>query len=375
MKSVMIILIDLVNYSEKNDVEQELFAKHLRKGIKKSIKDAKIQNPIIIPTGDGIFLGFIENGLEADFLKAIKFLFSLNTWAEPLDYKFRCAIHHGLCSIVKDVLNKKNLSGDTINNLSRIISAGKDDAIIIHDEAFSRFISGKQKTIQGYTFQQIDEGTVLDKHNFEHICHAVTIEFNGKIIGNTNGLKLTHLINVITPKTDKANRLITLQEEKLKSGTEIIFYGIYHPSTPKLLKDITNNGKREVTIKVLYAPDTITSDIQDFFTPDDNIEALKPSTKVQSINSIKDWVKTFDTSCKTKIKLYEYQNFPNFGATFVDMDIKRKGFIHISNYVRNIIPKETPYFESSFLTDNKPYLYDFYTAYFKDNILPNITEI
>jgi Ribonuclease G/E len=66
---------------------------------------------------------------------------------------------------------------------------------------------------------------------------------------------------------------------------------------------------------------------------------------------------------------------PSFGASFVDIDNQGNGFIHISNYLRGVIPDKTPYFEINWKTKKKPNIYKYYSDLYKDSIAAKFRKI
>ena len=268
-KSLFIVNIDLVGYSTKTEPEQCIFAEAFHKEIPTILQKIGISQPIIIPTGDGIFLGYENLNPTKDYLKAIDFIFELTTWAEKQSLKFRSAIHYGSANILeKDVNEKRNLVGDLINNTARIIDAGDNDAVIIHKEYYERFIKNDEKTIDNYTFKKIDSGTVLDKHHYTHICYSVTIDNGVMSIGNTNKFKLNYMTQIYSTDMPKTENLEKSFPERLKHASNVIFYGIYNPTTVNSIKKIDCSEGRTIDITVIYAADTLKESIKEFFNSD-----------------------------------------------------------------------------------------------------------
>lgn len=370
-RCLFIVNIDLVGYSTKTEPEQCKFAFEFHKKIKKILKAVNISEPIIIPTGDGIFLGYENIDPTEDYLKAMAFIFELKQWADKNELKFRSAIHYGPANIIeRDVNGNRNLVGDLINNTARIISAGDDDAVIIHKDYYERFIRGNEKSIGKYTFKKIDSGTVLDKHHYTHICYSVAVD-NGELqIGNTNKLKLNYMTQICSSDMPKPRNLAEKFPKRLKQASSVIFYGIYNPTTVNSIKEIDCSDNRKVDITVIYAADELRDDIHYFFNS--NSGKLDSSNKQKSISDIKAYCAT-----KTNISLHlkEYEVLPTFGASFIDFETSGKGFMHISNYLQCVVPDETPYFELEYLTDKMPYLYEYYFTYFNKVILKNLKEV
>lgn len=367
-KCFFIVNIDLVGYSKKTEPEQYQFATDFHEKLPEFIKSSNILEPIIIPTGDGIFLEYENQDID-DYLKAFKFIFAIKVWAKNIDLKFRSAINYGSVGILeKDINNNKNLVGNLINDTARIISAGDDDALIIHDNYFNTFIKDKDK-IGKFILKKIDSGIVIDKHHYNHLCHSYVVDNYALEIGNSNKLKLNYLTEIYSPDIKKIDNLYHSFHKRIKKASSVIFYGIYNPSVIESLKAIDLTDKRQIDVTVIYAADELKENIENFFNS--NIEKLDFSKKQKSIDD----VKKFCSDNKITYHLKEYKNMPTFGASFIDYSISGNGFMHISNYVRNVIPDETPFFELEYLANKMPYLYKYYYEHFNNVILRDLTEI
>ena len=367
--SLFIVNIDLVGYSTKTEPEQCEFAEEFHKKVKEIISSLSIQKPIIIPTGDGIFLGYENVDPKLDYLKAIDFIFEINKWAKGKKWKFRSAINFGSTNILeKDINGNKNIFGNLINDTSRIISAGDKDAVIMHKDYYDKFIRDK-RSIGKYSVKNVDSGTVLDKHHYTHICYSVTIGDGLMSIGNKKKLKLNYMTQICASDMPKPKNLKKKFPQKLKNATKVIFYGIYNPTTAESVKKINCSGNGKIDITVVYAADNLKDEIKRFFGSDAG--KLDPSNKQKSIEAIKEYC---SGNRNISLHLKEYTEMPTFGASLLDSDTSGKGFMHISNYLQGIIPDDTPYFELEYLTEKKPFLYEFYLDFF-NNILPKLNDI
>lgn len=369
--SLFIVNIDLVGYSKKTEPEQCMFAEDFHSKILEIISNMNIQEPILIPTGDGIFLGYENSDSTKDFMTAIDFVFEIKKWADKKNLKFRTAINCGSVNILeKDVNGNRNIVGNLINDTARIISAGEEDAVIIHKDYYEKFIRGDKKTIGKYYFEKIDSGTVLDKHHYTHICYSVTISEGDIVVGNTNPLKLNYMTQICSSDIPKSENLKNSFQKRIGSASEVVFYGIYNPTTVESIKKIDCSDNRKINVTVVYAADKLKDKIRKFFGSDK--EKLDPSNKKKSIASIREY-------CKGKpnitLSLKEYSELSTFGASLVDFNASGKGFMHISNYLQGVVPDKTPYFELEYLTERMPFLYKFYLDFFHNNILPKLNDI
>ncbi|MCQ2240246.1 hypothetical protein [Treponema sp.] len=372
--SLFIVDIDLVGYSTKTEPQQCKFAREFHPKIKEILNTINITDGIVIPTGDGVFLGYENIDPEHDYQKAVDFIFEIKKWADINELKFRAAINYGAANIIEsDVNNNKNLVGDLINNTARIIDAGDKDAVIIHKEYYERFIRDDVTKIDKYRYEKIDEGTVIDKHHYKHICYSVLISDDTLKVGNSNKLKLNYMTQIVSQTMPKTENLEKTFPERLKDCNEVIFYGIYNPTALNSIKKIDFSDNRKVNIKVIYAADSLKEQISDLFGSKEG--KLDFNNKQFSIAMIKDWYEKTQFRNNITLELFEYTALPTFGASFVDRNVEGKGFIHISNYLQNIVPDDTPYFELEYLTSKMPYLYNFYFDFFNSKIIPNLKRI
>lgn len=104
----------------------------IKTGIDEILKPYKqinnISSRVILPTGDGAFVAFVDSALVDAPLKLAAFL---TTNAENLPCTLGLALHSGVVSFVEDSAGHPNLSGDGISDLSRILEASSNWRISI----------------------------------------------------------------------------------------------------------------------------------------------------------------------------------------------------------------------------------------------------
>ena len=370
---LFIIDLDLVNYSTTSGIKQSDFFVDFQSQIILILKSLKIRNCIKIPTGDGMILGIPENDIKTTFIKCTDFVIRLTNWAKEHSYSFRAAINYGNACIIKDVNHNKNLVGNLINDTARIISAGDSGAIIIHENVYKECLRSEIAYIKEHDFSIFDEATVLDKHHFTHHVYSLHITYGGKTYGSNNKIHLNYITQVEAPDIPKDENLKNIFFERIKKATEITFYGIYNPSVSSTLKNLDVSDSRKVKVTVIYAADSLEDNIRDFFGS--STDKLDFSNKQKSIDDVKSWLNSLPSGHNVNLKLFEYDFMPNFGASFIDSDISGKGFIHISNYLRGVLPKDTPYFELNYHANKMPFLYKFYYEHFKNILGTALKEI
>ena len=370
---LFVIDIDLVNYSITSGIKQTDFFADFQSHIVSILKSLKIRNCIKIPTGDGMILGIPANDTKMGLIKCADFITKLTDWSNENSYSFRAAVNYGTANIIKDVNHNKNLVGNLINDTARIISAGDAGAIIIHDNVYKECLRSETTCIENHNFSIFDEATVLDKHHFTHHVYSLHINYDSKKYGSNSKIHLNYITQVESPDIPKDENLRNSFLEKMKTATEITFYGIYNHSVCNTLKNLNFSDGRKISIKVIYASNSLKEVIKDFFcSSTDNLDF---SNKLKSIAELKSWFNSLPKGHNISLKLFEYDTMPDFGASLIDYDISGKGFIHISNYLRGIQPKDSPYFELNYHADRMPFLYRFYYDYFKSILGTSLKEI
>lgn len=117
-----------------------------------------------------------------------------------------------------------------------------------------------------------------------------------------------------------------------------------------------------MTITIYYAADDLAESIAHFFGSDEG--NLTFANKAKSIEEVLQWHQKHEFRSSIKLTLFEYTEFLPFGLSMVDKGYPGKGFIHVSHYLPQIIPAETPYIEMEWKTNNMPPIYHFYHGYF-----------
>ncbi len=380
VESFIILIIDLVDYSTNNEPIQLDFFKKFQREVYHILYDEIIENRcILIPTGDGMIIGMQNEG-NSSFIKSIQIVVDLFIWAKNNKYSFRTALHVGDVNVIFDINRNKNLIGNLVNDSSRILSAGDSGSIIVSDIYFNKYLRKKDIQIgieysinSDYSYYIIDEGAITDKHNYVHNIYSLIIKFADIEYGCDRKLDSNYYTNIYSVEYPKHENLQKSFVKKVATCSDLQFYGIYNKSVPDIIKNIEVNEKRKISISVVYAADTLKDAIKEFFNSE--TEKLRIETKNESIRLLIDWYENNYFKDFIKLKIFEYDEIASFGASFVDIDNQGNGFIHISNYIRGVIPDNTPYFEISWKTKNMPYIYKYYYDLYKNNILERFKRI
>ncbi len=361
----IIIYLDLVAYSKNNELIQISLFKNFQRELNHILYDDIINNDcILIPTGDGMIIG-IKHDKEKSYLTSINMIIEIINWAKKNNTKLRSSLHIGDVNLLIDINKNKNIVGNTINDAARMLSGAENDSIIVSKTFFDKFlrqgsvcIGTKYAITENLQYIIADEDTIIDKHSFEHNVYNILFIKNNNEYGNRSVILNKYFTNIFSSDYPKKKNLEDSFSEKISNCTELILFGIYHPNTPKIIKEINTNNIRDVNIKIYYASNKLENQMLEFFNTDE-IDYKIP-TKQKSIEEI---YKLKNSSNKIKIQIYEYEDFFPFGFSVIDKDMKGSGFIHFSSYLNGIMPKDSPYIEVEYKTKVYPPLYKFYKDY------------
>jgi hypothetical protein len=362
VEQYIIIYLDLVGYAKKNETIQIDLFKALQKEVHYALYD-EIANEkaILIPTGDGMIIGIKDDKGET-YIKALDFITYIYEWESNSSEKLRSAIHVGDISIIKDINGNNNMVGNSVNNASRMLSGAEDGSIIISKEFHLLYLDSSNikfnvSTIIDdiFSYKLIDEDSVIDKHGYEHSVYSVVIYKNNIEYGLEAKILNKYFTNIYSTDYPKKKSFDDFLE-RVKNAHKLTLFGIYHPSTIEILKKLDTTQHLEIDI--YFASDSLQSEIEQFFGANDG--KLNFENKQKALSDIKSWYKN---SNDIKLNIFEYKEFYPFGFSMIDGDSQRKGYIHFSNYIPNIIPEEIPYVEVEWKTNNMPPIYKFYFGF------------
>lgn len=133
-----IFFMDIVGYSKKTTDEQRKACKDLGAIIKGTVQFQTanaLEKLIILPTGDGMVLGFftyLEDALNCGVAvaKAVK--------GRP-DLQMRMGVHCGPVIPMEDINGNLNISGDGINYAQRVMDAGEANHLLVSAAVMARY--------------------------------------------------------------------------------------------------------------------------------------------------------------------------------------------------------------------------------------------
>ena len=167
-----IFFMDIVAYSKKTTEEQKKACKDLGTIIKSTMqfKTANaLEKLIILPTGDGMVLGFftyLEDALNCAITvaKAVK---------NRPDLQMRMGVHCGNVIPMEDINGNLNISGDGINYAQRVMDAGESNHLLVSSNVMLKYDRPSYVLVN-------DLGDVVVKHGV--IMHLYSL--HGSDFGN-----------------------------------------------------------------------------------------------------------------------------------------------------------------------------------------------
>jgi len=378
IESYIIIFLDLVDYSLKPEPDQlKLFAE-MQRGIYHILyHEITSEECILIPTGDGMIIGLKNFGKDS-FKNSLRIVVDITEWAQINSCCFRTVLHVGDLYVVKDINKNRNMIGNLLNDASRMLAGGEAKSIVVSKEFFDRLLGkthlriGEEYNIDdNYSFSILDEGSIADKHGCIHNILITTLTNGNKVFGADTRITSNFYTRIYADDYPKKENLKKSFSAKLRNCSDVVFYGIYHKTLPDILSNIKINNFKNINITAIYAADILEQEITTYFVGYE--QSL--NDKKQSIDGLIKFRENHQFKDNIVLRILEYDMMPSFGASFVDVDQQGCGFIHISNYIKGIIPSKTPYFELEWKLSKQQSLYKFYADYYRDKITPFLKEV
>lgn len=160
-----VLFFDIIGYTKQPDKKQLALKHQFNKLVTDSLDSLDAGERIILDTGDGAAIGFLQHPTDA-LESAMHFRAALivNKHCDYPDLRVRIGIHLGPVSLVKDMNGQINMLGDGINSAQRVMSFAGQDQIYV-SRAYFEFVSSlsdEYKDLFRY------RGAQQDKHKREH---------------------------------------------------------------------------------------------------------------------------------------------------------------------------------------------------------------
>jgi hypothetical protein len=160
-----VLFFDVVGYTKLPVSKQIELKGQFNKLVSELIKDIKESQRIILDTGDGAAIGFLQHPEDAiEVALLFRHAVTANQHRNYPELRVRMGINLGPVNIVKDMNGQSNMVGDGINDAQRIMSFAKPDHIYIsrsYHDVVSR-LSAEYAKLFEY------RGVEHDKHGRQH---------------------------------------------------------------------------------------------------------------------------------------------------------------------------------------------------------------
>lgn len=159
------LFLDIVGYSKRSVDDQLNCKRHFNMLISKAMTNIAEPDRVLLDTGDGAALCFLENPEEAlnVAVRLLRVILSLKKTQAPY-YQLYLGINLGPIKIMQDVNSQRNVLGDGINVAQRIVSFAKPNQLLVSRSFYELVVSLNQGRKVLFKYQ----GIHVDKHEREH---------------------------------------------------------------------------------------------------------------------------------------------------------------------------------------------------------------
>ncbi len=165
-----VLFFDVVGYTKQSVSKQIELKGQFNSLISGLIKHIDESQRIILDTGDGAAIGFLQHPEDAlDVAMKFRSAVTGNSHRNYPELKVRAGIHLGPVNVMKDVNGQLNMVGDGINDAQRIMSFAGMDQIYVsraYYDVISRLTADSARLFKYF-------GTQKDKHGREHQVYQV----------------------------------------------------------------------------------------------------------------------------------------------------------------------------------------------------------
>ena len=166
-----VLFLDIVGYSRQPVGQQLAWKADFNGIISRLLAASSEQDRIVLDTGDGAALCFLDNPEDAlEVAIALRAMARANT--EALEYQLYLGINLGPVKIVRDLNQQRNLIGDGINVAQRVMSFAKPNQVLVSRSFYdiAAYLTRRDRSIFHY------RGIQADKHGREHEIYEVLPE-------------------------------------------------------------------------------------------------------------------------------------------------------------------------------------------------------
>lgn len=167
-----ILFLDIVAYSERSVAQQLDWKGNFNTILSNSIAHIGHDDRIILDTGDGAAVCFLDNPEDAlDVAIACLYGFTPDSDERPIECKLRIGINLGPIKIVRDINGQRNIIGDGINVAQRVMSFADPNRIFVSRSFYDVAAYLTRRNMEIFRFR----GVHKDKHGREHEIYEVLV--------------------------------------------------------------------------------------------------------------------------------------------------------------------------------------------------------
>ena len=152
IEAAAIVFVDIVRYSSQSEDEQAELIIALTDEVRSQLGpkwNPKGRKTICIPTGDG--MAVVVTKPESTVLE---WILTFKNWADRFRAEIRIGAHVGVVSLFKDINNRPNIVGVTINTCQRIMNAAQRNQVLVSSQIVKRYAGMKKLSFNKGKFKK-----------------------------------------------------------------------------------------------------------------------------------------------------------------------------------------------------------------------------
>lgn len=367
MPAATIIFTDIVSFSGKSTDVQKKLVLGMSDALRDCLEDLSIEigdNVIPLSTGDGIAVAILDGGnFDFNKEKLLTLIASFQNWAQDQttdanDVALRIGVHMGKVEIIKDIADKTNICGHTINQTQRVMDAANPRQTLFSEEVFRNYVGVENPKYNGPPFTEetkvIFDGPfeVLTKHEERFIVYSLILEPEQP--GWNNAPPVTKDIMFVR-LTELPKEIVGSFSDRILSAHDCAFIQL----TGERFLDSYDLGEirfgTDFRSLSVYMPDP---EVYGEMKLDDGRDAADLVKEC-----IERWKVLFGVLSKeyghATLKLGMFEQIPYLGASFLDWK-EPEGKIHVSAYIWGAEAKDCPGYDIKWIGQNQPSIYEAY---------------
>ncbi len=164
-----VLFLDIVDYSKKPVSEQLKIKEQFTARIAEAIREISVDDRIILDTGDGVAINFLDDPEDALFV-ALRLARGFAAAGEgETRAEVRIGVNLGPVRLVRDSNGQPNILGDGINVAERVMSFAGTDQVLVSRSYYELVTRACEDYARLFAYQ----GSRTDKHVREHEIYEI----------------------------------------------------------------------------------------------------------------------------------------------------------------------------------------------------------